>query len=272
MEIKEYKTLEVSQQGPVVEVVLNRPQARNAMTFEMLAEFDSVLDLAQADDSVKAVMVTGNGPVFTAGHDLKEVAEWFATPEGIAERKKTFRVPALERSWYFTKPLIAGVHGYVGPHGVLLLSYFDFIIAAEGTRFSFEQTRSGGGIPHSILPLLIPPRAYLKLGIFGGWFSAETARRWDFVQRVVPTDEVRSVTRQWADEISKIPTLQVQSIKDLAHRQMEAMGIMNMVRPINPGGHGSKEDMEFFSSVISKGLRESLAGRDGDFDNEIAEI
>src|SRR5258708_32506522 len=79
-------------------------------------------------------MIRGNGAVFSAGHDLKESdTSWHSAWER-----------ALERAWYFYKPLIAGVHGFVGPAANAWLATFDFIIAAAGTRFS-PAARPGRG-------------------------------------------------------------------------------------------------------------------------------
>ena len=269
----EYNTLLVEQRGPIVEVVLNRPEVRNAMSVEMLEEFNQLLEEIEEDDSVQAVTLRGAGRVFSAGHDMKEVAQWFTSEAGLAKMRAARRVPKMDRSWYCRKPLIAGVHGFVGPQSLVILSCFDFVIAAEGTRFSFEQTRAGGGLPHSALAFQIPMRAYLKLTMMGGWFSAETARKWDFVQRVVPVDEVEAETRRWAEEICKVPVKQVQTMKDLIHRQYEDFGLLKILRPSSPtGGHGSPQDQRYFQEMVDNGLKAAVKLRDAGFDDEIAEI
>ena len=266
-----YETLEVSKKDAVLEVRLNRPEARNAMNSQMLSEWDSVLDAAQVDDDIRVVTLFGNGSVFSAGHDLKEVADWFTTPGGM-ERMGINGIPQLERSWYFTKPLIAGVHGYVGPHTILLLTSFDFIIASDDARFSFEQTRVSAGMPHSILPLQIPMRAYLKLAMMGGWFDAETARGWDFVQRVTPRDGLEDEVNRWAAEAAKVPPGSIQALKEVVHGHYEDLGLLNLIRKVRPGGHGTAQDIEYFKAIIDGGLRAALTERDAVFDNEVAQI
>src|SRR5262249_60194157 len=69
---KDFETLAVIQSDGVVQLVLNRPSSRNAMTHEMKAELDAALDEAEIDSGVTAVVLRGEGPVFSAGHDLKQ--------------------------------------------------------------------------------------------------------------------------------------------------------------------------------------------------------
>lgn len=268
----DFRNLEVSQEGEILRVRLNRPEARNALSDELLAEFDEMLDLAQVDDSVGVVTVTGNGKVFSAGHDLKEVARIMSNEDGPERMAAQHRVPKLERAWYFDKPLIAGVHGYVGPHAILLLSTFDFIIATDDVRFSFEQTRASGGMPASPLPLQIPFRAYLKLAFMGGWFGAEAALRWDFVQRVVTCDELDDEVARWASQAAMVPREQVANMKALVHRDLEDLGLLKLLRPRIQKRQSGSRSVEYWKSVVDGGLANALKTRDEGFDSAVAEI
>ena len=105
-----YETLLVTVDGPIVEVLLNRPAKRNAINFQMVSDFNSVLAEAKYDRSVRVVTVCGKGKVFSAGHDLADV-------KSVAQaRERGFPHPEVDpllpevpmRSWYFPKPLIGG--------------------------------------------------------------------------------------------------------------------------------------------------------------------
>jgi enoyl-CoA hydratase/carnithine racemase len=269
-----FNSLLVDRRGPVLEVQLNRPEARNALTFALEEEWTRVLDAAETDPEVHVVTLTGVGPVFSAGHDLKEVAEGYASNSPAWEAAAR-RGPHLPRSWYFRKPIVAGVHGYVGPAANHMLGPVDFIIAAAGTRFSFEQTRmAGGGAGGTIIAFQMPMRALKKLYMLGGWFDAETALDWQYVQRVVPTaDDVRKEVAAWADDLAKIPSRQLASAKEGIHRVYELMGLLNVMGVQNKvSGHGSERDVNFFKMVEEKGLREALRERDAQFSREIAHI
>lgn len=269
----DYKTFLVKHDGPVLEIVLNRPDARNAITFEMEDELDKLLNIAAGDDDVRVVTLRGAGKVFSAGHDLKEVAQGYAT-DGTPSGLDPHKTPRLRAMWYFPKPIIAGVHEYVGPIAQDILAHCDFVIAAEGTKFSFEQARMGSGIiAWSPLVFQFPMRVYKKLMMMGGWYTAEQAEKWDFVQRVVPRDELDAVVRKWADEAALVPLQQTKAAKLGIHRQYELMGLVNMGLVQNAlSGHGANEDKEFFRMVIEQGLRKALDFRQSDSDPEVTQI
>lgn len=132
----------------------------------MEREYDRALDLAAADGRVKAVLVRGKGEHFSSGHDLKESAEIYGTIDFSNDRGDDSRVvPAewtaseLPRVWSFYKPLIAAVHGYVGPAAWDMLPCCDFVITAEGSTFSREIAALGTD-RHAGLPDHAVPAAY----------------------------------------------------------------------------------------------------------------
>jgi enoyl-CoA hydratase/carnithine racemase len=248
-----YKFFKISQDGPVLELTINRPDQRNAITFAMEEELEQILKVAADDKSVRVVTLRGAGKLFSAGHDLKEVAEGFVKN---GEADDPHGIPRLRGMWYFPKPIIAGVHEFVGPIAIDLISHCDFVIATEGTRFSFEQARMGAGVIHwSPLVFMFPMRVYKKLMMYGGWFTAEQARDWDFVQRVVPREDLDDTVRAWAKELSLVPPQQTKAARIGIHRQFELMGLANMALVQNTiSGHGSEIDREFFRRVLDQGV------------------
>jgi enoyl-CoA hydratase/carnithine racemase len=227
----DYHTLLVTVDGPIVEVLLDRPEKRNAINFEMVREFNEVLADAKYDPAVRVVSVCGEGKVFSAGHDLSDVK---AMAEAAARGERHPEVDPLAPSglmqcWYFPKLLIAGVHGFVGPEALKMIANFDFVIAAEDTRFSYEQARvrtsAPGGTP---LAFLLPMRVWKKLVLMGGWFDAQQALGFNFVQRVVPEDRLRNEVRVWAEHGAGMPGADIQVAKQGIHRQYELMGLVNM--------------------------------------------
>ncbi len=269
----DYEFLEVHVDKGIVDVVLNRPEKRNALTFQMQADFDQILKEAMVDDEVKVLMLRGAGKVFCAGHDLKEAADnYVETGNFIAV--DPYAPPSLRRAWYFTKPLIAGVHGFVGPRASMLLGNFDFIIAAEGTKFSFEQTRqSARGVGGEPLHMQLPMRVLKKLMMMGGWFDAEQAREFHLVQRVVPLDEVEYETRRWAEQLTLIPTEHVQVAKMSIHRMYELMGLVNMAAVQNKlvGHLPTPENQEWWKEAVT-GVKGALTTRNEGFDDDIARV
>jgi enoyl-CoA hydratase len=268
-----YNTFLVNKDGPILELTINRPDARNAITFELEDELEKILSQARDDDSVRVVTLQGAGKVFSAGHDLKEVAEGYIN-EARASGVDWNKPPNLRPWWYFPKPIIVGVHEFVGPIAQDLISHCDFVIAAENTRFSFEQARMGSGnIFWSPLVFRLPMSVYKKMMMMGGWFTAEQALKWDFVQRVVPKEDVAKTVRAWAEEICLVPPSQTKTGKINIHRQYEIMGLANMALIQNvESGHGDEVDREFFRKVLNEGMRAALAFRQTDSDSTIAQV
>lgn len=270
----EFSTFLVEKRGSVLDVRLNRPEVRNALTFRSDEEWSSLLDLAETDPEIRVVTLTGNGPVFSAGHDLKETAPHYAKgeiPETMLEE-----IPRLPRAWYFRKPIVAGVHGFVGPGADAWLGSVDFVIAVNGTRFSYEQTRVGGNVDRSMsmLPFLLPMRAFKKLFMLGGWFDAETALQWQYVQRVVSSVELmHQEVARWADQLALIPPAELRASKENI-RQMYKLWGLSMVATAGTlkFGHGHEEDKAFYQLLQEKGMKEALRLRDAQFDREVAKI
>jgi enoyl-CoA hydratase/carnithine racemase len=271
-----FETLLVSVDGPILDVVLNRPEKRNALNFAMVRELDEVLGDAKLDDAIRVVTVRGAGKVFSAGHDLGDVK---AVAEAEAKRTRhpdvdPLQPPALMRSWYFPKPLIAGVHGFVGPEAMKMIATFDFVIAARDTRFSYEQTRirtsAPGGNP---LVFLLPMRVWKKLVLMGGWFDAEQALGFHFVQRVVEEAELQKELRRWAAHLADGPAEDIQIAKLGIHRQYELMGMANMELVQNRITERRVDLSPFWQSMEEQsGLAEALRARDADVDPGISQV
>jgi enoyl-CoA hydratase/carnithine racemase len=272
-----YKYLLAEKDGAVLNVWLNRPEARNALSFPLEEEWNDILEVAETDPEVRGVTLRGKGPVFSAGHDLKEVAEGYVTKnreEGKLPAWERRRIPHLPRSWYFRKTLIAGVHGYVGPAAQRMLSPFDFIIAAENTRFSFEQARMGSGDPGgNIMTFLLPMRVIKQMWLLGGWFDAEKAKQLDYVQRVVPIEKLDNELARWADSAAGLNTEQIAVYKEGIHRMYEIAGLLGVIGIGNKvSGHVSNTDKEFFKTIQEKGMKEALRFRQAEVDVDITQI
>jgi enoyl-CoA hydratase/carnithine racemase len=275
----DYNTLACSIADGILEIELNRPEKRNAITHEMQREIDEALDEAELDGDVKSVLFTGRGAVFTAGHDLNEQSSGKSFPDLTFPHAVPSVHPHFPRAWYFRKPMIAGIHGFVGAYGLALAGCSDFNIAATGTRFSTEIFRLGSSSPDiGWLPLYVqlPMRVIEKLWLLGGWMDAEQALQFQLVQRVVAPEDVRAEARRWAEQAALIPTDRFGHNKDQIRRSFELMGLANLPAALNrfgppidlAGGGGS----EFGQNVLELGLKEALRIRDAKFDPDVSRV
>ena len=299
---EEFKFLQIEKDGPIMSCWLNRPDVRNAISTAVEDEWDDVLEVAQADPDVKVLTLQGRGSVFSAGADMKEFASTFvektsdvhggkdgnegapssirrpAPRSGAARRlwpPPAISQPQLPRSWYFRKTLIAGVHGFVGPYAQRMLAPFDFIIAAEGTRFSWEQSRMGSqNHPLAIYSYQLPMRVIKQLLLMGGWFDAETAHELHLVQRVVAPDALAAEVGKWAKNASTLAIETIAAYKEGIHRMYEAAGLNNIIgigNNINAHAAGSRGH-EFHGALHDTGMKDALQLRDADIDKGVTKI
>lgn len=225
----DFNTIRIDELDGIVQLVLDRPEARNAFSHEMMAELDAALDAAEADSEVKAVVLRGEGKLFSSGHDLKEQLAGKPFHPRTFPHASPSIPPSLPRAWYFRKPLIGALHEYVGPYALAIVACCDFNIAAHGTRFSCEVFR--GSYPYiDWLPLYLqlPMRVIEKLWLMAGWMDAEQALQFQFVQRVVDTEDVLPEALRWAAQTALIPSDAFARGKDKIRRSYETLGLANL--------------------------------------------
>lgn len=262
----------------VLELVLNRVDARNAINHPLHDAIDAALDEAELDADVRAVLIRAAGPVFSAGHDLKEMYDPnYHGPlfpnEGFPVQTPS-RGRLVERAWYFRKPLICAVHGYVGPGATALVCCADFNIAADGTRFGFEIFRKGGHAPgYYWLPLYVqlPLRVIEKLFLMGGWLDAREALQFQLVQRVVPNAELIGEARRWAEQAARIPSERFGHAKDEIRRSFELLGLSSLHAAVarqTPPRTGPRIE----TLADTAGMAAALSFRDEGIDDDVSRV
>jgi len=185
----------------VCEVRFNRPEKRNALTAAMYAACAQALHAAQADQAVRAVLLSGEGAGFCAGNDLQEflAGPQFTPAHPVMELLRTLAT--------FAKPLIAAVHGQAVGIGVTLLLHCDLVVAARGAQFSLPFVALGL-VPEAgsslLLPRLIGQQRAAELLFLGQPLDAADARHLGLVNRVVEEaallDEARKLARAVAQQ------------------------------------------------------------------------
>jgi enoyl-CoA hydratase len=218
--------------GPVATVTLNRPEAANAQNTRMLEELDAALDLADADDDVRVVVIAGEGKHFSAGHDLKEILsggdEWTRmrdTAEGKLRHEQVMYWDKCVKLRDFRKPTIAAVQGACAAAGLMLAAMCDLIVAADDARFSNPVARmSGVGVELLIEPWEIGPRKAKELLLCAATLDANDAERLGLVNRVVPRSDLAAAAREMAESIALVPPITAQAIKDSINRMVDLQG------------------------------------------------
>jgi enoyl-CoA hydratase len=193
-------------------ITINRPEVKNALTAAMRAEFCALIAAADADDSLRAVVVTAVDPVFSAGVDFKEVAS------GSGSRSPASSNPgaALRAA---AKPTVCAVNGACVTGALELALSCTFIVASERARFADTHARlnvvAAWGLT-ALLPRAIGVRKAAELSITGNFVDADEALRIGLVNHVVPHDELLPFTRALVADIA--PTAAVGQVLDLYRR------------------------------------------------------
>jgi enoyl-CoA hydratase/carnithine racemase len=201
-----YEQIVLARNDGIAEITLNRPERLNAYTSQMGRELHEAFAACDADDAVRAIIVTGAGRGFCAGADL--------SPGGPLERPETApdparpwaRAPHAIRPWEVRKPIIAAINGAAVGIGATLPLQWDVRMAAESARIGFAFVRRGV-VPEAlstwILPRLIGLARATEVLLSGRLLSAAEALALGIVSRVVPDAELLPTVRAFAAEIAR---------------------------------------------------------------------
>jgi enoyl-CoA hydratase len=216
--MKDYETLIVERHEAVAEIVLNRPQQRNALNATMCNELRALADALRDDSTVHCVVIRANGPAFCAGADLKE-RQGMGIDDVRARRIKAFAAyDAIEQ---IGKPCIALVEGpAVGSGGEIAMAC-DFIVATDAASFRTPEALWGTVGATQRLPRAVGKRLAKDMAFTGRALRAEEALAAGLVSRVVPAAQARDIVRQMAHDISAAPPLAMQLTKRCIDRGVE---------------------------------------------------
>lgn len=208
---------------PIATITLNRPKALNALTQPMWRELEQALKKAEADDTVRVVVLKGAGRSFCAGYDLTE-------DSGIDTNAGWSRFLAKDVNttmtiWNLEKPVIASVQGHCLAAGFEIALACDLTVAAEGSSFGEPEVRFGDGPVTLLMPWVIGMKKTKELLYTGDSVSAEKAEQMGIVNRVVPADELEEATQALALQIALVPLEVMRLTKIPINRTYEIMGL-----------------------------------------------
>jgi 2-(1,2-epoxy-1,2-dihydrophenyl)acetyl-CoA isomerase len=224
--------LAAREEGGVLWLTLDRPEAANALTPDQRDRLIALLGEASGRLDVRAVVVTATGRHFCTGADLRASQAGPPRPEGAPERVvgDVTRLIAdgaqrlVAAVLDCEKPVIAAVNGTAAGIGAHLALACDLVLAAEGARFIEVFARRGlvpdGGAAWLLARLVGPQRAK-ELMFFGDDVGAADAERMGLVNRVVPDGELARVTAEWAGRLAAGPTRALAATKALVNRSLD---------------------------------------------------
>jgi enoyl-CoA hydratase/carnithine racemase len=205
--------------GSILKVQFNRPAKKNAMTGAMYIGLADLLTEADKDDSINVVLLHGAGDSFCAGNDLDD---FLKNPPQPGDSPQSRLMNALIK---FSKPLVAAVHGLAIGGGVTMLGHFDFVYAAEKTKFQIPFINLAL-VPEFGSSYLLPRQiGYLQaaeLILLGIPFTAARASELGLVTSVVPDADFLAKATETAETLAQKPLAAVRASKELMKRPIRA--------------------------------------------------
>lgn len=186
----------------VLRLTLNRPEARNALSIELMRGLVEALGRAADDPHSRVVVIAGAGPAFCAGHDLRELRQ--------DPRRETYqRIFALCSELMLAivrlpKPVIAEVHGVATAAGCQLAAACDLVMASSEARFATPGIKIGlfCSTPMVEVSRAVGSKKAMEMLLTGEMISAEEAKAAGLVNRVVPAAELAKATKELAEKIA----------------------------------------------------------------------
>ncbi len=202
----------VTVDGPVMELVFNRPSRRNAIHLDMYTALSDSLMRAAFDPTIRVVLIWGEGGMFTSGNDLKDFMQ---NPPGSGDSPVLrFLTSLLD----FPKPLVAAVDGPAIGIGTTLLLHCDLVYAAESARLHLPFVNLAL-VPEAgasyLLPRMMGHVRSAELLLLGEPFTAETARELGIVNEVLPSNDLLARARARCRELASRPPEALRLAKEL---------------------------------------------------------
>jgi enoyl-CoA hydratase/carnithine racemase len=206
-------------EGTIATITMNRPERRNALSLAMMTELITALR-SLAGLQTRAIILGGNGPAFSAGHDLRELVG-----RDINAYREVFDVctQLMTTVQDIPQPVIARVHGIATAAGCQLVATCDLAIATEAARFATPGVKIGlfCTTPMVALTRAVGRKRALEMLLTGDAIDARTALDWGLVNRVVPESQLDEATVRLAERIAEASSLTVSIGKQAFYAQID---------------------------------------------------
>ena len=244
-------------QEGIATLTLNAPTRRNVLSSEMMEELLQSLSDAEKSSDVRVVVIAANGPVFSSGHDLRELADGDREDQTLVFALCTRLMESIR---LLSKPVIASVQGLATAAGCQLVATCDLAIASEDAAFATPGVEIGlfCTTPAVALGRAVHAKVAMEMLLTGEPVSAQDALSSGLVNRVVPAEELQDATLSLARKVAAAPTSTVSMGKSAFYRQMsldrpEAYQVSQKVMVDNLQHPDAKEGINAF-------MRATIAG------------
>ncbi len=250
-----YQTIVTTQEGPAFIVILNRQDRRNAVSIQMMEEIMSAARAAEAERSVRAVIITGSIECFSAGADLNDAIKVKSAAQGIEYFQRWHRLNSTLEN--LGKPVIAAIEGFCFTGGCEMALACDIRIAGEGASFAITSSRIGtvagaGGTQR--LPRIVGVAKGLELMFSAEPIDAAEAYRIGLINRLVPSGRALEEAKAMVAVYEQRAPLSLALIKRAVYRGMQmdlASGIDFETMTVTTI-YGTEDKQEGISAFLEK--------------------
>lgn len=279
-----YEFILYEKSGAVVTITLNRPEAMNAITPALEAELHAALDEADADNDVRAIILTGSGRAFSAGYDMArpmpDGRRGPLDPAGLSHNdylkhwwaNDTVSTHKLLHLWNVSKPIIGAINGYAMGGGFWYATATDITLASDQAVFGQPEVRHISNTTFLFVQLC-GWKVANRYALTGDHFDAPEALRVGLINEIVPHDQLMDKARELAERLAKVPEASVRYNKMVAMQGLIAAGVgagMALNGPLSALAHTSHspEREVLFDAQRNGGMKAFLQERDGKFQPE----
>jgi len=268
-------------------ITLNRPDKRNALSYQLQSELYEALWEADNDKEVHAVILRGAGKSFCAGYDLApspdsgpptgDPSRTYRGSRGFEddtwqlERQQRLRMAIFDMH----KPVIAQVHGHCLAGGTDIALLCDMVIAAEDAVFGFPPARDLGALPNNMWLYNVGPQWAKRLTLTGDTITGAEAAQIHLVLKAVPLQYLEAEVEGLVDRLAKIDIELLSANKRIVNMGLELMGARTLQRIAcenDARGHQTPSARGFTKLAIEKGLKQAIRERDAKFGDGRARV
>ena len=289
-----YENILYEVEDRIATVILNRPEKRNALSWELREEFVDALKTAERDDEVKVIIIKGAGPSFSAGHVLLEWINSRASDPNLTASATDGDWPPFgvspqfdgetaqwaracwrhwQTQWYLLKPVIAQVHGFCVAGGSEVASMCDIIFVAEDAQIGYPPMRTLAAPDVFWFPWRLPMGWAKHMALTGSPITGKEATQIGWARKCFPADRLDEETRKEAKLIASIDSDQLVMSKGAINQAYDLMGFRTVIEAHFAwfAAHGVRASVTKFTNTAKEdGLRAAIEEMNVAFEDYMA--
>jgi 2-(1,2-epoxy-1,2-dihydrophenyl)acetyl-CoA isomerase len=255
--VASHETVDLTTDGPAARILLNRPDALNAWNEQLGEDLRDAVSTVAADESIRAVLITGAGRGFSSGADLKEQRGADGGLPDLSARLKEIYHPIITDLREMPKPVVSAVNGPAVGIGCSLALAADLIVAAESAYFLLAFVNIGlvpDGGSTAFIPARVGYARAAEMAMLGERVPADQALGWGLINRVVPDDRLEAEAGGLLEKLANGPTRSYAGSKQLLNRRLygDLAGQLDAEAEAQKGQGQSKDFIEGVIAFVEK--------------------